>query len=385
MKIITYSLYDGEENSNKYYENIAKFADEVLVKGFQLTTPWINKLKLHIEKFNLETLRRDEEYMLEVLTLGVLWLRYSDDAIRLNIIPKELLIELVEVRQKGGKLKIGADFIRGLLGTLILYSEHQPEVVDKIKFNMDNFIKLMDWLTATGEFIQEVKRFRIWESFLGTMGKEEVADFIALSVFFAIWFEQESLNNIGKYTEGVEKFLKKVKESHKWREDLIFCSRQRIEYHLNMAGAEIMNRAYRKDFIKAKHKAIFLPACIRKGVDGTCKARSDKGTLHCIGCYPDCEVNKIKGLGKAYGYEVLIIPHESAAFSDKTIKEDELGIIGIACITNLLSGGWKAKSLGISAQCILLDYCGCKNHWDDEGFPTSINMEQLQKLMNGHV
>lgn len=385
MKIITYSLYDGEKNSNKYYENITRFADEVLVKGFQLTTPWINKLKLNIEKFNIETLRSDEEYMLEILTLGILWLRYSDDTIRLKIIPKELLIEMVEVRQKGGKLKICADLIRGLLGTLILYSEHQPKVVDKVKFNMDNFIKLMDWLTATGEFIEEVKRFRIWESFLGTISKEDVADFLALSVFFAMWFEQESLNNIGKYTEGVEGFLKKVRESHKWREDLIFCSRQRIEYHLNMVGAEIMNRAYREDFIKTKHKAILLPACIRKGVDGTCKAQSDKGILYCVGCYSDCEVNKIKGLGKTYGYEVLIIPHESAAFSDKTIKEGELGIIGIACITNLLSGGWKAKTLGLPAQCVLLDYCGCKNHWDNEGFPTSINIEQLQKIMNNDL
>lgn len=385
MKIITYSLYNGEKNSNSYYQDAASFSDIVLNKGLQITMPWIEKVKAYIEKNKIENVRSNEEYMLEILTLGVLWLCYSDDAARLEKIPKEFLTELVEVRQKGGKLKLGADYLRGILGTLILYSEHRSDIVSQIQFNMENFIKLIDWLSATGEFIQETRRLKVWQSYLGTIGEKDTSDFIALSVFFAMWFEQQSLSALGKYTEGVEPFLEKVKEKYKWREDLIFCSRQRVEYHLNMAGAEIMNRAYKSDFIKTKRKAVFLPACIRKNLDGKCKARVNKDIMCCSSCDSQCQVNKIKALGKKYDYEVFIIPHESAAFSDKTINVGELGIIGIACITNLLAGGWKAKALGIPAQCIMLDYCGCKNHWDDEGFSTSINMDQLEKLMNNNL
>lgn len=381
MKIITYSLYDGEENSNSYYRNIEKFSEIVVYKGLQMTMPWIKKLKAYIEQQQLETVRTNEEYMLEILTLGVLWVRYSDDAAGINQIPNKLLTKLVKRRQKGGKLKRGVDYIRGILGTLFLYSKHRSDLVDSIPFTMDNLTNLIDWLSAAGEFIQETKRFRNWMSYLRTVSDEEVAELIALAVFFAVWFEEQSLDRIGKYTEEVETYLDTGRKRHLWREDLIFCSRQRVEYHLNMVGAQIMNHAYRSDFIKTRKKAVFLPACIRKNLNGTCKARSDKDILHCVRCNLNCQVNKIKELSNRYGYDVLIIPHESSAFSKNTIKEGELGIIGVACILNLLAGGWKAKGLGIPPQCVLLDYCGCKNHWDEEGFSTSINMEQLHKLM----
>lgn len=47
-----------------------------------------------------------------------------------------------------------------------------------------------------------------------------------------------------------------------WRKDVIFCVSRRAEYHLNMVGAEIMNRAYRERFIKTPKKAVLLPACM---------------------------------------------------------------------------------------------------------------------------
>ena len=86
-------------------------------------------------------------------------------------------------------------------------------------------------------------------------------------------------------------------------------------------------------------------------------------------------------MGDKYGFEVYIISHESSAFS-KSSKEDrdELGIIGVACISNLIAGGWKSDSLGIPAQCVLLDSASCKNHWDEEGIPTEINIDHLMKL-----
>ncbi|HEX3014597.1 MAG TPA: DUF116 domain-containing protein, partial [Methanobacterium sp.] len=74
----------------------------------------------------------------------------------------------------------------------------------------------------------------------------------------------------------------------------------------------------------------------------------------------------------------------SSAFS-KSTKEDrnELGIVGVACVSNLIAGGWKAGSLGIPAQCVLLDYSSCKTHWHKEGFPTDININQMLRLFIG--
>ncbi len=382
MKIITYTLRAGEKDASRYYRDAAGLADAVLEEGQQVAEPWIRKLKAFIQQHQPEAARTDEEYMLEMLTLGVLWLRYSDDGIVLNKISKEVLSGLVEMRQKGGTLKPGADFFRGILGTFVLYSEHRPELVAQLQFTVKNLANLMDWLTATGEFVQEVKRFENWLGYLRSIDEAEAADLIAEAVSFAMWFEEKSNAVLGRYTEGVEPFLADVGETRRWREDLIFCSRQRLEYHLNMVGAEIMNRAYRADFIRARSKAVLLPACIRKRLTGACQAREESGTLFCESCDPDCQVNKIKQIGGKKGYEIFIIPHESAAFSEGNVEEGELGIIGVACVTNLLAGGWKAKALGIAAQCVLLDYCGCRNHWDDEGFSTEIDMTQLCKIMD---
>ncbi len=58
----------------------------------------------------------------------------------------------------------------------------------------------------------------------------------------------------------------------------------------------------------------------------------------------------------------------------------DTGIVGIACVLNLISGGWRLNDIVIPAQCVLLDYCGCKNHWNKEGVPTEINFNRLKKF-----
>ncbi|MEJ6949995.1 DUF116 domain-containing protein [Natronospora cellulosivora (SeqCode)] len=65
----------------------------------------------------------------------------------------------------------------------------------------------------------------------------------------------------------------------------------------------------------------------------------------------------------------------------KDVLGEDVSIIGVACLLNLLSGGWKAKEMGMPALCVLLDYCGCKNHWDKKGVITNLNYEQLSNIM----
>jgi hypothetical protein len=100
----------------------------------------------------------------------------------------------------------------------------------------------------------------------------------------------------------------------------------------------------------------------------------------------ECSINKLKTIGDKLGFQVLIIPHESSLYSswkkDSTIKED-VGVIGIACVLNLVSGGLMLKEAGIAAQCVLLDYCGCKKHWHQEGLPTEINEKYMKKILQG--
>ncbi|MBN1304969.1 MAG: hypothetical protein JXA13_11090 [Anaerolineales bacterium] len=67
----------------------------------------------------------------------------------------------------------------------------------------------------------------------------------------------------------------------------------------------------------------------------------------------------------------------------KLDPQDIPGIVGISCPLTNVSGGWETKTMGLPAQGLLLDYCGCPWHWelDSQGFPTAINLRQLLKLI----
>ncbi|HEX2926168.1 MAG TPA: DUF116 domain-containing protein, partial [Ruminiclostridium sp.] len=196
-------------------------------------------------------------------------------------------------------------------------------------------------------------------------------------VEFADWFEISGQERLGEYTANVNSFLEKQKTHYRWREDRIFCFRNTVEYHLNMVGAQILSDAYRSQFLNSAEKKVLLPVCMRSRPEGECLAVSKRLGLKCAKCTPGCIVNTITSLGDKHGYSVYLISHESTAFSAK----DTGGIVGVSCVTRLIEGGWKAKELGLHPQCVLLDYCGCKKHWDRNGIPTALNITELEKIM----
>ena len=99
----------------------------------------------------------------------------------------------------------------------------------------------------------------------------------------------------------------------------------------------------------------------------------------CIGCSDNCNVNQLKNYIEK---EVYVIKHESELFKDiPTHEKKTISIIGIACVLNLINGGLKAKSLGMPAQCVILNYVGCSNHWMQNRISTSINSEKLKEII----
>ena len=107
-----------------------------------------------------------------------------------------------------------------------------------------------------------------------------------------------------------------------------------------------------------------------------CKAKEDRLGDVCTFCNPKCNVYKI---AKRYpDNEVYIVSHESTAFKGAKKEDmDELGIIGITCVLNLISGGWKSSNFSIPPQCVLLEHVACKSHWLDEDIYGEINEDQL--------
>ena len=71
-------------------------------------------------------------------------------------------------------------------------------------------------------------------------------------------------------------------------------------------------------------------------------------------------------------YKFLIV-------GDGPSKKDleELGIIGVTCVLNLISGGYQSAGMGIPPQCVLLNHVSCSKHWLSEDCPSTIDVQEL--------
>jgi len=383
-KVLTYSLKNREKNSDPYYIEIEKFADAFIQKGELCIGRILDEYTSFLCERGTENSRSREENLFDLLMMAIFWNNYSLNSIHLNKKAKIVLLNLANIRNRVGAFKPGVDYVRGILMTVLMKKYHthgmKPMVTD------DNIQGFLDWLQASNEFKHELKRITKFTGFLSTKEHEEVESIFTSVLEIADWFEKESMLRLGKYTENVDDFIEKNRDYYYWREDSIFCSRKRNEYHLNMLGAEIMNRAFRKEFVATKYKTILVPACMRSKSDTECRMIKDGLDQICTGCDKKCNIHKISSLGKKEGFDVYIVPHSSSfsAWLQKWAGHDDVGIVAVACPLNLVAGGLEIVSLGIKAQCVLLDYCGCKNHWDREGIPTNLNLNEVKTIVSGN-
>lgn len=258
METITYSLKMNQKNSNQYYENVRVFTDEVLREFENYENSVISNFISYLQENSIDKIRSYNEYIFEFLMLGIFWRAYSLRAYRLDENPQKLLENFAYERQRNQPAKETVDLIRGMLMTLFLVLKDQDNgYLHELDLNSIN--KLLGYLKATGDFSQEVKRLEIWNRFLEIKTSEEVSKYLLNAISFAEWFECESKINLGKYTSNIDEFLKEKSHEHLFKEDLIFCSRKEVECHMNMVGAEIMNRAFKNEFNERPRKALLLP------------------------------------------------------------------------------------------------------------------------------
>ncbi len=382
MEKTTYSLKCDRSNSQEYYETIREFTNSVWTQAETTLVPIAAKYREYLKLHKLEPLREMEEYVLELLSFGVLWNVYAETALAVKHAPFITMAHLAEWRKKHQRAKPYIDVARGIVTTLCLL----PEPNSKLRAltpSLEKIDHVCKWFEATGEFKEQALRFILWRAFWQTKAPAALHDVFYTIGAFAEWFEIQAVEKIGKYTENVESFRKQSGKQYRWREDRISCMRSRVEYHLNMVGAELMNRAFRRDYEKTETKVVLLPGCMRAHVDDGCKAERVQEGLLCAGCQPDCRVNQIKEMGKKKKFAVYVIPHASdLSLWGPRPGQPTRGVVASACVTTLVEGGWELKRYDVPAQCVLLDSSGCKKHWHREGFATQLNLGELRRLLN---
>ena len=327
--------------NNEYYTKVKIFGDEFIEFS---------------QKFNF----KNDEEALESLCIGVYWYLYGTTALDLNSNIHQALANLAEYRIAFPEDKIFIDELRGKLLTKFLF---KPFEKNHEKLTKENLSLLINFLEATGDYIDQIPHLKNFT--------HDLNDCITLTK----WFCENSRNYLGEYTSNLEKYLENNGSNHLMEEDVIFYHGHELEYHLNMLGAEIMNRIFKDEYDSRARKAIILPSCMNSN-NKKCKAKEERLGHVCTFCNPKCNVYKIT---KEYPqYEVYIISHESTAFKGaKKEDKNELGILGVTCVLNLISGGWKSSNLSIPPQCVLLNHVACRSHWLKEDIYGEINEEEL--------
>jgi hypothetical protein len=178
-------------------------------------------------------------------------------------------------------------------------------------------------------------------------------------------------------------FLKSTYAGRSSREDQIFCGRLPVEYHLGMVAAEVMNEGLRDDFQRKSRKVVLVPTCMRGAHSDTCKAVIRGLDMTCTGCDRDCAVHRITRRMRAEGIDVYIVPHASSfsRWLERWQNDPTVGVAAVACMMNILPGGYEMRTRGIASQCVPLDFPGCQKHWAEEAVPTSVNEERLVKIV----
>jgi uncharacterized protein len=378
---ITYQLSHSGTSAATYYSMIAAFTDDVLAHGQVTLTPVAVNFRRFVTDHKLEDPRSVEEYTYELLNLGVLWRVYGETAASVRMAPLHTMARLGEWRKTHQRLKPAIDVVRGILLSLFLLPSTVRRI-DDTAIGLGEIGRLVTWLEATGDFREDAFRYVRWLGYLGNEPHETVTTLMHEVCAFAEWFETESSRRMGTFTPNVDAFVEARSSFYRWREDRFACLRSRTEYHLNMVGAEIMNRAYRSEFLSSERKTVLAPGCMRARSAARCEGTITENGIRCTGCEPTCHVNQLREIGIRNGCDVMVIPHSTdlARWAAKPGTPSH-GVIGVACLSVLVEGGWELRRNNVPAQCILLNQCGCNKHWDEKGFPTELDVRQLRRIL----
>jgi len=397
-----YDLRSGGR-SDEFYLRCGRLTDRVLAETEKKAGRLIAEFSRYLKEEMKETARSEGEYALDLLLLGLLSRRYGDAACRTPLWAVRVARLAGHAQQRWPWAKPITGKIRtSVLSRFKVANEPntapitrpdtqsdttvlpEPEPAPALGERHSSFLRLIAWLGATGDFDAEVKRLVRWHLYLRSLPAAEAEETLRIAEDLIDWFASEAAGELGGYTQGVERFLKTEHARRGLREDSFFCAQEAVEYDMNMVAAEIMNRGLRSEFEHASRRVVLVPGCMRGNRAARCRARSEGLDLECTACDPECAVNRITLRMRGLGTQVYIVPHSTGftRWLNRWQHERDTGVTAVACMLHILPGGLEMRARNFAAQCVPLDYPGCRRHWRRQSAPTALNEERLVQIVS---
>jgi hypothetical protein len=377
---VTYNLGTSGNRGN-FYRDLSLFTDRFRPALEEYAGADVFLFMEYIRRHESETPRYYSEYLIEPLIAGVLWTGYGGAARKSSSLVTAASSFLYKIRRIHPSVKRAADALRGRAINMMI--DGSPESSDGEHLTLKRLVRLIRWLSASGDFREESIRLARWIPFLKALSGDRCTELLGRWERCARLFEYEAGKILSPYTSRVNGFRENVPSLYRNRENRIFCGRSEAEYHLNMFCAEILNREYKKDFDSTREKIVLLPACMRGGNARNCKAIAAGTVIRCARCNSACGICRITSVLEKYGVATSIIPHSSdfTKFLKNWENSGTTGLVGVACVLNLLTGGYEMRRLGIPSQCVFLDFSGCAKHWGGCDTATDLSLQRLFEIL----
>jgi hypothetical protein len=185
----------------------------------------------------------------------------------------------------------------------------------------------------------------------------------------------ETLNS---FTSSVQSHLLSLRGFDRWNRTFTMSEEQ---YHLAMVEIELVNRIYAARFRSCNKKYAFLPHCLRD-LDAECRSAQRDIDYVCKGCSENCNVNHASKSLRLHGVKPYIwMTADLGALFRRVKKEgDSIGVLGIACVPELVRGMRMCLKHDVPVVGIPLDANRCARWWG-EFHQNSVNLGKLESLL----
>jgi hypothetical protein len=189
---------------------------------------------------------------------------------------------------------------------------------------------------------------------------------------------QNARTFLAPYTTAVKEHLRGLSLLKRLDGVLAFTEEQ---YHLAMLEIELMNRTCASRFRHSARKLAFLPHCLRD-LEADCRATTRDIDYACRGCSTVCQVNTVSTSLREHNIEAYIWMEADLKALFRKLKDEEggLGVLGIACVPELVHGMRMCAKLDIPVAGVPLNANRCAR-WMGEFSPTSVELTAVRALL----
>jgi len=180
------------------------------------------------------------------------------------------------------------------------------------------------------------------------------------------------------FTESVAEHLRELPLKKRWNRILATSEEQ---YHLYMLEIELQNRLNAKTFQNCDTKLAFLPHCLRD-LKAECQSAKRGEDYVCKECSGVCNINAVSKILHRQGVQPYIWMTANLRSLFRKLKKEgkHLGVLGIACIPELVSGMRMCACAEVPVVGIPLDANRCARWWG-EFYHNTVNLQQLERLL----